>query len=132
MGYESSAIVPPGIEICLPVLPNAEKLQFDILAVRSVPSEPTWLNAFQTDKAPVPGRCHGLHLPCLFCPHGPAANERRRSHKSSLSLCHHDAETIERQESPPRLPCRGLRPPLSHLSRQAFCLLQSPAPSHAR
>jgi hypothetical protein len=40
MGYESSAIVPPLIEIRFMTFPNAEKLQFDILAARSVPSEP--------------------------------------------------------------------------------------------
>src|ERR1700732_5312908 len=119
------------LKSAVPTLPNAEKLQFDILAVRSLPSEPTWLNAFQTDKAPVLSRCHGLHLPRLFCPHGPAANQRRHSHESPISFRNHDAEIIERQESPPRLPCRGLRPPLSHVSRQAFCLLQSPAPAHA-
>jgi hypothetical protein len=41
MGYESSVIVRPVIDTRLLTLPNAEKLQFDILAVRSVPSEPT-------------------------------------------------------------------------------------------
>src|SRR5271156_6622651 len=100
------------IETRFPGVANAEKLQFGILAPRSIPSAPPWLNAFQTNKAPLPRGCHGLHLPRLFCPH--------------------DAEITEPQESPPRIPGRCFPPPLSFFSRQAFCLLQSPAPSDAR
>src|ERR1700691_4885281 len=118
--------------VCLTAARKQINATLDILGVRSVPSAPTRLNAFQTDKAPLLSRRHGLYLPRLFCPHGAAANQRRSSNESPLSLCHHDAEIVERQESPPRLPCRCLRPPLSYLSRQAFCLLQSPAPPDAR
>src|SRR5277367_3923599 len=48
-----------------------------------------------------------------FSPPWTGCNQRRYTHKSPLPFCHHDAEIIERQESPPRLPGRSLRPPLS-------------------